>query len=101
MKTVYCAPNMALVTMFKDLLEAQGIECLVRNDMTGAGSQLQPIELWPELCVKDEDYSQALGLIEEALAADQGTAGTWKCGACGEELEGQFTECWNCGTSRP
>jgi hypothetical protein len=100
MKTVYSAPNIALVTMFKDLLEAQGIECLVRNDMTGAGSQLQPIEFWPELCVKDEDYAEAARLVEEAQAGERGAAGPWKCGSCGEELEGQFTECWNCGRSR-
>ena len=25
----------------------------------------------------------------------------WRCAQCGESLEGQFTECWNCGASRP
>jgi len=25
----------------------------------------------------------------------------WKCAGCGEEIEGQFTECWKCGAERP
>jgi hypothetical protein len=28
-------------------------------------------------------------------------AGPWSCPGCGETLEGQFTECWNCGAARP
>lgn len=25
----------------------------------------------------------------------------WKCAQCGEECEGQFTQCWRCGADRP
>jgi DNA-directed RNA polymerase subunit RPC12/RpoP len=25
----------------------------------------------------------------------------WKCSDCGKTIERQFTECWNCGGSRP
>lgn len=101
MRTVYSAPNITLVTLFRDILEARGIACTIRNDLTGAGSQIQAVECWPELCVRDEDYSEAVRLVEEALAGKRDAAGSWRCRNCGEELEGQFTECWNCGSTRP
>ena len=25
----------------------------------------------------------------------------WVCARCGERLEGQFAQCWNCGADRP
>ncbi|MGH7830408.1 MAG: DUF7577 domain-containing protein, partial [Candidatus Binatia bacterium] len=24
----------------------------------------------------------------------------WQCRKCGEVIEGQFTDCWNCGSSQ-
>lgn len=29
------------------------------------------------------------------------TGSPWKCPECGEEVDGQFTNCWQCGTNRP
>ena len=26
---------------------------------------------------------------------------TWTCPRCGEDVESQFSECWNCGSERP
>jgi hypothetical protein len=25
---------------------------------------------------------------------------SWACAGCGESIEGQFSECWNCGRDR-
>ena len=99
MKTVYSAPNLSLVSIFQHILEGHGIGCRVKNEFLGAGmGELPPIECWPQLCVEDEDYLAATGLITEALATKESAA--WQCAACGEESEGQFTECWRCGQSR-
>jgi hypothetical protein len=99
MKTVYSAANISLVSIFRDILAEHGINCMVRNEFLSAGSgELPPIECWPQLCVEDDDFDAARRIVEEALAAEP--MPPWRC-PCGEELEGQFSECWNCGTARP
>lgn len=100
MKTVYSASNISLVSIFLNILEAHGIRCWIKNQFLSAGmGDIPPIECWPQLCVDDDDVEEATRIVEEALAVKEMTA--WTCDSCGEESEGQFTECWNCGKSRP
>ncbi len=102
MKTVYSASNIALVSLFKNILESHGIECWVKNQFLGAAvGDLPPIECWPQLCVDDDKFEEAQRIVEEALSSENDPTKAWKCESCGEEIEGQFTECWNCGKSRP
>ena len=99
MKTVYSAANILLVSVFRSILEGHGIRCRIRNEYLSAGiGELPPIECWPQLCVEDEDFAEAKRIVEEALSVKETSA--WNCGACDEEIEGQFTECWKCGESR-
>ncbi len=99
-KTVYSAANISLVSIFKDIIEERGIKCWIINEALSAGiGQLPPIEAWPQLCVENDDYSEAKRIVEEAVAAKDSSI-TWECDSCGEVIEGQFTECWNCGKSR-
>jgi len=101
MKIVYSAPNIALVSLFKDILEGYGIECWITNQfLSGAAGELPPIECWPKLCVGDDTFPEASRVVEEALSAEIDATKAWKCKSCGEAIEGQFTECWNCGKSR-
>jgi hypothetical protein len=99
MKTVYSASNLSLVSIFRSILEEHGIGCWIKNDFLSAGvGEIPPIECWPQICVDDEDYAKAKLIVEEALCLTAGPA--WKCDACGEDLEGQFTACWRCGKER-
>jgi hypothetical protein len=99
MKTVYSAANISLVGVFQSILEGHGIRSWIKNEYLSAGmGELPPIECWPQLCVADNDYLDAKRIVEEALSEKELPA--WKCGSCGEEIEGQFTECWKCGKSR-
>ncbi len=99
-ETVYSAANISLVSIVKNILEQRGIKCWIRNEALSAGiGELPPIETWPQLCVEKDDYSEAKHIVEETLAA-QDISTMWKCDSCGEVIEGQFTECWNCGKSR-
>ena len=96
MKTVYSAANISLVGVFRSILEGHGISCRIRNEYLSAGmGELPPIECWPQLCVEDEDFHEATRIVEVALSVKEMTA--WVCDTCGEEIEGQFTECWKCG----
>jgi hypothetical protein len=100
MKTVYSDANFSIVGVFRSILEGNGINCRIRNEYLSAGmGELPPIECWPQLCVEDDDYAEAKRIVEEALSVKDMIP--WKCGSCGEEIEGQFTDCWKCGESRP
>ncbi|MDD2336310.1 MAG: DUF2007 domain-containing protein [Geobacteraceae bacterium] len=100
MKTVYSASNIALVSIFQNILESHGIRCWLKNEYLSAGiGELPPIECWPQLCVEDVDYLQAKHIVDEALSEEY--LKSWKCEACGEEIEGQFAVCWKCGKSGP
>ncbi len=100
MKTVYSASNLALVSIFKSILEENGISCRIKNEFLGTGAgELPHIECWPQLCVADNDFIDAKRIVDEALSEKNFTP--WKCPSCGEDIEGQFSECWNCGKSRP
>ena len=99
MKTVYSAANMSLVSIFQYVLEGHGISCWIKNEFLSAGAgEIPPIECWPQICVDDEVYPEAQRIVDAALAVE--VAAGWKC-TCGEEMEGQFTDCWHCGKSRP
>ena len=81
------------------MLEEHGIRCMTKNQyLIGGSGELPPNECWPELWVmEDRDAGLAEKMVQQSLqAGDKNTSG-WTC-ECGEILEGQFTECWNCGT---
>lgn len=79
-----------------------GIASEIRGDKRNIGvGELPPTECWIELWVNDvTKVEQAKLIIKEALEAAENQSGTWKCPSCDEEIESQFSECWNCGMSR-
>ena len=99
MKKLTSAPSLITINHFKNLLEAEGIRCQIRNEHLGSIMGEMPfVETWPELwVVNDLDYDRANQLITDA-AADSPQR-PWRCRKCGEDHEGQFAACWNCGTS--
>lgn len=104
MKRVYTAQNSLLVNHLRNLLQEAGIACVLRNEfLGGAAGELPLVEVWPELWVVDDaQYLRARTLVTEALRGDARPAGPpWTCPACGEPIEGQFTDCWRCGAARP
>jgi len=60
-------------------------------------SPLFQAELWVE---REEDYAEALALVQAWLNPPEATATPWMCSRCGLELGGQFSKCWKCGTPR-
>ena len=103
MKKVYASQDSLMVGHIKNILENHEIPCIFKNKYlsTGAG-ELPPIECWFEIwIVEDSKYNQACEIINETLTYEGSISSPWKCSYCGEEHEGQFTECWNCGKSRP
>lgn len=98
LKLIYSAPNLLLVRHWKNLLESHGIACIIKNaNLNSAAGELPPTECWPELWLTDDQhYREARQLLDR----DQTDQPSWTCPNCGELLEGQFDQCWNCGEHR-
>ncbi len=100
---VHSSPNLSLEHHLKNILEGAGIECLVKNEYLEIGKgEVPPGECWIELWIEDDSReAEARQLVEVGFAAAGAPGESWRCGKCGEMVEPQFTECWNCGESRP
>ena len=103
---LYVAANAVDAHMLKQLLEQEGIAAVVRGDnfVPLQGGNLFKMETRPSVWVLDDER---FGRARE-LAGEYGggfpqagcMAAGWVC-RCGEAIEEQFTECWNCGRSKP
>ena len=103
MRKVYTSDNIAIIGHLRQVLEHHAIPCIVRNDfLLGGAGELPVNETWPEIwVVDDEDVDRARALIDAIVATEPESEPPWLCVSCGEKVEGQFTDCWRCGASRP
>ena len=103
MRKVYSTDNSAIIGHARQVLENHAIPCVVRNDfLLGGAGELPVNETWPELWVIDDrDLDRARALVDGIVAAAHECGPPWRCTSCGEQVEGQFTDCWSCGASRP
>ena len=100
MKMVYTNDNRMLVGNARNLLEAQGIDLLVKNEYAGGViGELSAFDAWVELWVIDEgDYARACEILAAALSgADEPD---WHC-RCGEINDRSFDYCWRCQGDPP
>ncbi|HKL27352.1 MAG TPA: DUF2007 domain-containing protein [Desulfuromonadales bacterium] len=89
--------------LLKELLEREGIHCLIRNDqLFSAMGEIPFLECLPELWIVDNEvYPRARQLLKNWLhEEEQAGKETWRCPRCGERHEGQFGACWQCGELR-
>ena len=100
---VHASHDRLLIAQLSDLLKADGISVLVRNEfLQGAAGELPLNDCWPELWVMDPGkVGRARGLVEDFLNALEQPVYSWICRRCGESIEGQFGCCWRCGDSAP
>lgn len=98
MKRVYSSWNLAAAHHARNLLEAEGIRSIVKNELlSSAMGELPPAECQVEVWVLRESEAERAHKVLERPAV-QGPA--WSCASCGEACEGQFTQCWRCGAER-
>ena len=96
MKMVYTNENSLLVGNAKNILEAHGIEVILKNEYSqGAVGEISAFDAWPELWVVN-DYAYAIKVIENSLSKD--TDPEWICNNCGESNDASFGACWKCQT---
>lgn len=96
MKRIYSSHNLIAVHHARNVLEAEGIRAVVKNEMlSSAMGELPPMECQGELWVPAADAERAERILR---APPEGSP--WKCPSCGESQEPQFTQCWHCGAYR-
>jgi hypothetical protein len=100
LKRIYSSHNLAAVHHARNLLEIEGIRAVVKNEfLSSAMGDLPPAECQAEVWVLLEaDAERAAAFLKQVFSKTPGTP--WKCPACGESSEGQFTQCWRCGAYR-
>ena len=99
MKRVYSSFNRIAVHHARNLLDAEGVPATVKNEfLSSAMGELPPAECQTELWVREEDAAQAERIIFSDKQKNSGPP--WRCAACKEESEPQFTHCWKCGMCR-
>lgn len=99
MRKVYSHESLVMVNHLRNVLEAQGVAALVRNDrLMGVLGEVPFVECWPQLwVVQDHQATRAEQLILEALEEPDPALADWTCSACGEQVDAAFGLCWNCG----
>ncbi len=83
----------------KSLLEENGVTAWLQRD---DGSDTIPGQTFVngiKIMIHKEDKELAEDLLTKATA-DASSNPPWKCQKCGEEIEGQFSDCWNCGAAK-
>ena len=103
MKKVYTNESIALVGMSKAYLLERGIDCIIRNEFgSSVMGEVAFFEVWPELWVLNEqDYANAMILIEGLQQQATIDGPEWDCQQCKETNPGNFGVCWQCGAERP
>jgi hypothetical protein len=102
-KTVYHAADPVMAGFIEGVLRHAGIDAHVfQAGLYGAAGELPPTECWARVVVVDDaQAAQAraviLGYLEPGPLPD---ASGWTCSRCGEAIEAQFTQCWQCGGER-
>ena len=97
MKRIYSSHNLAAVHHARNVLEAEGIRAVVKNEiLSSAMGELPPAECQAELWVVVQHADRA----SRILRFEQAGGTPWRCPACGETQEPQFTQCWRCNAYR-
>jgi uncharacterized protein YlaI len=100
MKRLTTAPNLALATLWADLLSHAGIATTVQRQYASSiAGEVPPDQTLPELWVQDNERVEAARrLLDELRNPPQRH---WACPGCHEVIEGPFEQCWNCGHAMP
>jgi len=98
MITVYATQDQLLINHLKNLLDQKEVVSVLEQvHLQGAMGEL-PLTAWPSIRVPDREQAEkAKAIIDEAMKPDKAFHSIWKCKSCGEQIEAQFTACWNCG----
>ena len=100
MKRLTTAPNLALATLWADMLTHAGVKSTVQRAYASSiAGELPPDQTLPEIWIMDNDLLAKARTLLDDLRHPQNRH--WPCPGCGEVIDGPFEECWNCGRAMP
>jgi hypothetical protein len=99
MKRLLQAPNLALATLWADLLQQGRHQRQRAARLHQRHRRRDPARPGlPEVWVLDDaEHARATELLHEMRHLPHRH---WACTACGEIVDGPFEQCWNCGADR-
>lgn len=100
MKRLTTAPNIAIATLWADMLTGGGIPATVQRYFASSiAGEIPPDQALPEVWVTDAaQFDAAQGLLRELRHPPHRR---WVCQSCRETIDGPFEQCWNCGAKMP
>lgn len=105
MRLIFEHIDFTIVGHMQTILNAAGISTDLRNaGAAGLAGEVPYTQVYPELWIlNNSDEERARAIIRDYREKDAATpiGPDWKCGTCGESVEGQFAACWNCGAPSP
>ena len=97
LKQVHTSEDRIYLYHLKNILEAQGIDCEIKNDrLSSLAGEIPMLTVWPELWVKDAMKEKWAKEIIHDYENNKNQGDNWTCENCGEEHGAQFKDCWNC-----
>lgn len=98
MRRLITAPNLAIATLWADMLTQGGFDSTVQRAYASSiAGEVPPDQCLPEVWVMDEtQYDAARTLLDQLRHGPH-----WVCPACSERVDGPFEQCWNCGGAMP
>ena len=104
MKQLHAARHAVEAHLIRGFLVSHGIPAEVRGEFLTSGWGELPLDVCSVWVTDDTHYDAAKDLLAAFLSgryARMFSGERWTCPACSEQLEGQFTQCWRCGATRP
>jgi hypothetical protein len=104
MKQLHVARHAPEAHLVRGFLESNGVAAVVRGEFLTSGWGELPVDVCAVWIVDDAQYEHAQALVRSFLRGDparEHRGEAWRCPQCGEQLEGQFTQCWKCNTPKP
>jgi hypothetical protein len=100
-KEVYATRNSVEAHLIRGLLEDAGIAAIVQDDAVSIGVAYVVHDPVPSVRILDDSQLERAEAIVAEWLREGPEVLPWKCRKCGEQIDGQFTSCWECGTERP
>jgi uncharacterized protein YlaI len=100
MRRLITAPNLALATLWSDMLTQAGFDASVQRAYASSiAGEVPPDQTLPEVWVMDDSrVDAARALLAQLRHPPQRR---WCCPGCQEQIDGPFEQCWNCGAAMP
>ena len=100
MKRLAQAPNLAIATLWADILNGAGLGVTVQRAFAGSiAGEIPPDQALPELWLIDAAQDLAARQLLHQL--QHPPERRWACPGCAEIIDGPFETCWNCGSAAP